>query len=37
MLQKRVFVKIVFLFALLAYFFPAVRANAEDEKAFATA
>jgi len=37
MLQKRAFVKIVFLFAMLAYFIPAAQANAEDEKAFATA
>ena len=37
MLQKRVFVKIVFLFAMLACFIPAAQANAEDEKAFATA
>ena len=37
MLQKRVFVRIVFLFTMLAYFIPAVQASAEDEKAFATA
>jgi cytochrome c len=28
MLQKRAFVKIVFLFAMLAYFIPSVQANA---------
>jgi len=37
MLQKRAFVKIVFLIAMLAYFIPAAQANAEDEKAFVTA
>jgi cytochrome c len=37
MLQKRAVAKIVFLFAMFAYFIPAVQANAEDEKAFATA
>ena len=37
MLKKRAFVKIVFLFAMLAYFIPAAQANAEDEKAFTTA
>jgi cytochrome c len=37
MLKKRAFVKIVFLFAMLAYFIPAAQANTEDEKAFTTA
>jgi cytochrome c len=34
---KRAFVKIVFLFAVLAYFVPVVQASAEDESAIATA
>ncbi|WP_255532229.1 c-type cytochrome [Polynucleobacter sp. AP-Reno-20A-A9] len=37
MLKKRVDVKVVFLFATLAYFMPVAHANAEDEKAFAIA
>jgi cytochrome c len=37
MLQKRAFVKIVFLFAMLAYLIPSVQASVEDDKAFATA
>ena len=37
MLQKRTFVKIVFIFAAFAYFIPVVHANAEDEKAFVIA
>jgi len=37
MLQKSASIKIVLLFVMLAYFIPAVRANAEDEKAFAIA
>jgi cytochrome c len=35
--MKRVIVKIVFLFAALAYFIPAAQANEEDQKAFAIA
>jgi cytochrome c len=37
MLQRRASIKIVFLFAMLAYFIPVVQASAEDEKAFLTA
>ena len=37
MLQKRAFVKIVFLFAMLAHFIFGAQASTEDEKAFATA
>ena len=35
--MKRVIVKIVFLFAALAYFIPTAHANEEDQKAFAIA
>ena len=37
MFKKRVTVKILFLFAALAYFMPVAQASAEDEKAFAIA
>ena len=37
MFKKRVTVKILFLFAALAYFMPVTQASAEDEKAFAIA
>jgi cytochrome c len=37
MLQKRTFVKIVFIFTAFAYFIPVAYANPEDEKAFAIA
>ena len=37
MLQKRAFVKIVFLFAMLAYFIAAAQASSEDETAYVIA
>ena len=37
MLQKRMFVKIVFIFTAFVYFIPLVHANTEDEKAFVIA
>ena len=37
MFKKRVTVKILFLFAALAFFMPVAQASAEDEKAFAIA